>query len=101
MAAVHGLFVTVIVSVTVLPASPAAGVYTGVSVVAPEVIEPAPFSVQAMVPFDELAPLIAAVPETHIVCVPPAIAVGCKLTVAVTAVLVAEKQPVVRFLASA
>ena len=89
------------VNVTVVPASPAAGVYTGVSVDAPEVIEPAPLSVQAMVPLDELAPLTVAVDVTHIVCVPPADAVGCKLIVAVTAVLVADKQPEVEFLASA
>ena len=54
-------FNTVIVKVTVFPASPAAGVYTGVNVVAPEVIEPAPFSVQAIVPFDDVAPLTVAV----------------------------------------
>ena len=101
IAAVHGLFVTVMVNVTVVPASPAAGVYTGVSVAPPEVIDPAPLSVQAMVPLDELAPLIVAVDVTHIVCVPPADAVGCKLIVAVTAVLVADKQPEVEFLASA
>jgi hypothetical protein len=89
------------VSVTVVPASPAAGVYTGVSVVAPEVIEPEPFSVQAIVPLDELAPLMVAGADEHMVCVPPADAVGCKLTDAITAVLVADKQPVVEFLASA
>ena len=55
------------VNVTVLPPSPAAGVYTGVSDVAPEVIEPAPFSVQAIVPLDELAPITVAVPVEQIV----------------------------------
>ena len=89
------------VNVTVVPASPESGVYTGASVVAPEVIEPAPFSVQAIEPLVELAPLTVAVPVTHIVWLPPAVAVGCKLTVAVTAVLVADTQPVVVFLDSA
>ena len=62
VAAVHGLLETVMVKVTVLPASPAAGVYVGVKVVAPAVIEPAPFSVHKIVPLDELAPLTVAVP---------------------------------------
>ena len=48
--------VTVRVKVTTLPASPTAGVYVGVSVVASAVIEPAPFSVQSMVPFADVAP---------------------------------------------
>ena len=61
------LLVTVIVKVTVLPASPAAAVYTGVNVVAPDVIDPAPFSVHAIVPFEEVAPLTVAVPLAQIV----------------------------------
>ena len=44
---------------------------------------------------------MVAVADEHMVCVPPADAVGCKLTDAITAVLVADKQPVVEFLASA
>ena len=62
VAAVHGEFETVIVNVTVLPASPAADVYVGVNDPCPAVIEPAPFSVQLIVPLDELAPLTVAVP---------------------------------------
>ena len=52
----HVPLLTVIVKVTTLPASAGAGVYTGVNVVAPAVILPAPFSVQRIVPFAELAP---------------------------------------------
>jgi hypothetical protein len=48
MASVQGLLETVRVNVTVLPASPGAGVYVGVSELAPAVIEPTPFSVHAM-----------------------------------------------------
>jgi hypothetical protein len=54
------VLVTVIVKVTGVPASPAAAVYVGVNVVA-SVIEPAPFSVQRIVPLVELAPLTVAV----------------------------------------
>ena len=70
------LLVTVMVNVTVVPASPGAGVYTGVRVDPPDVIEPAPFSVHAIVPFVAVAPLTVAVSFTHIVCKPPALAVG-------------------------
>ena len=66
VAAVHELE-TVRVNVTVLPASPAAAVYVGVNVVAPDVIEPAPFSVHSIVPLDEVAPLTVAVPFWQIV----------------------------------
>jgi hypothetical protein len=45
-------FDTVSVKVTVVPASATAGVYVGVNVFAPEVMEPAPFSVHAIVPFE-------------------------------------------------
>lgn len=76
------LLVTVIVKVTVFPASAAAAVYVGVKVVAPAVIEPAPFSDQEIVPFDEVAPLTVAVALEQIVCVPPAVAVGNRFTIA-------------------
>ena len=68
--------VTVIVKVTEVPASAAVGVYVGVSVVAPEVIVPAPFSVHEIVPFVAEAPLTVAVALEQMVCVPPAVAVG-------------------------
>ena len=61
VAAVHGALDTVKVNVTVLPASPAAAVYVGVSVVA-LVNEPVPLCVHNMVPLDELAPLTVADP---------------------------------------
>ena len=61
VAAVQGLLETVIVKVIVFPTSPATAVYVGVNVVAP-VIEPPPFSVHNIVPFDEVAPLTVAVP---------------------------------------
>ena len=67
VAAVHGLLLTVMVIVTVLPASPAAGVYVGVKDVEPPVIVPAPFSVHKIVPFVELAPLTVAVPDWQMV----------------------------------
>ena len=67
VAAVHGALLTVIVKVTVFPASPIADVYVGVNVLAPDVILPAPFSVHNIVPLLELAPLTVAVPNTHIV----------------------------------
>jgi hypothetical protein len=62
-----------------------------VSVVAPAVIEPAPSSVQSIVPFDELAPLTVAVAFEQIVCVPPADAIGNALTVVVIPALVATQ----------
>ena len=67
VAAEQELLETVIVKVTVFPASPAAAVYVGVNVVVPEVIDPAPFSVQAIVPFDDVAPLTVAVPFEQMV----------------------------------
>ena len=72
------LLVTVIVRVTALPASPAAAVYVGVKVVAPAVIEPAPFSVHAIVPFEALAspPVKVYEPVWQIVALPPAEADG-------------------------
>ena len=44
------VLVTVIVNVTVLPASPDAAVYVGIKVFAPLVMEPAPFATQLGVP---------------------------------------------------
>ena len=44
-------------------------------------IDPAPFSVHAIVPFEALAPETVPVDDTHIVCVPPAVAVGNGLTI--------------------
>ena len=55
--------------------------YTGVNVVAPEVIVPTPFSVQTIVPFAAEAPLTVAVPFSQIVWEPPAEAVGNELTI--------------------
>jgi hypothetical protein len=46
---------TVNVKVTVVPASPTAGIYVGVKVVAPEIVPP-PLWVHSIVPFVELAP---------------------------------------------
>ena len=60
----------------------------GVSVVAPAVIVPAPFSVHRIVPFVAEAPLTVAVAFEQMVCVPPAVAVGGESTVK-TPVLVA------------
>jgi hypothetical protein len=68
--------VTVIVSVTVVPASPAAAVYVGVKVVDPEVIDPEPSSVHSMVPLVALAPLTVADPFSQMVILPPALASG-------------------------
>ena len=61
------MLVTVIVKVTVLPASPAAAVYKGVNVFDPEVMDHAPFSVHIIVPFEVAEPLIVAVALAHIV----------------------------------
>ena len=72
----HPGFETVIVSVTV--ESPAAGVYVGETVPCPAVIEPAPFSVQTIVPLVAVAPETVAVPVMQIVSLPPALAVGCR-----------------------
>ena len=77
------VLVTVIVKVTAFPASPAAAVYIGVNEVSPEVIEPAPFSVHAIVPLLELAPLTVAVLFEQILWFPPATAVGNGFTVIV------------------
>ena len=76
------VLVTVMVNVTVFPASPAAAVYTGAVVVPPEVIEPAPLWVHAIVPLvdDEL---MVAVPFEQIVWLPPALAVGNAFTITV------------------
>ena len=57
VAAVHVPLETVIVKVTSFPASPAAAVYVGVNVPCPAVMDPAPFSVQTIVPLDDEAPL--------------------------------------------
>ena len=73
---------TVIVNVTVFPASPAAAVYVGVNVVSFE-SDPEPLCVQRIVPFEELAPLTVAVPVSQIVAVPPAEAVGDAFTITV------------------
>jgi hypothetical protein len=79
VAGVQGAFETVMVRVTVLPASPAAELYVGVKVVA-FVNDPAPFSVHKMVPLEELAPLTVDAPNTQIFWLPPAEAVGWALT---------------------
>ncbi|MNQ83997.1 hypothetical protein D3C85_991140 [compost metagenome] len=76
--------VTVIVIVTVVPASAAVGVYVGVSVFTPAVIVPAPFSVHNMVPLVAVAPVTVAVALEQIVCDPPAAAVGNGFTVKVS-----------------
>jgi len=77
------VLVTVMVRVTVVPASPTAAVYTGVKVVAPEVMEPVPLCVHKIVPLDELAPLTVAVAFEQMVWFPPAVAVGKGLTLTV------------------
>ena len=67
MAGVQAIvLVTVIVNVTVFPASPTAAVYVGVKVVF-ALIVPKPLCVQAIVPFDEVAPLTIAVALEQIV----------------------------------
>ena len=71
----QGLLLTVMVNVTVWPASPITAVYTGL-VVAPEVMEPNPLCVQAIVPFVADAPLTVDVPFEQVVWLPPADAVG-------------------------
>lgn len=73
--------VTVIVRVMVVPASAVVGVYVGVRVVDPAVIDPAPFSDHKMVPFEAVTPLTVAVPLEQMVWLPPAEAVGCASTV--------------------
>ncbi len=84
IAGVHAIvLVTVIVKVTVVPASPAAAVYVGVKVVAPAVIEPAPFSVHKIVPLEEDAPETVVDSLEQMVEVPPALAVGKGLTLTV------------------
>ena len=73
------------VSVTVFPASPMAAVYVGVRVVAPAVIEPAPFSVHKIVPLAAVAspaPTVAVAFE-QIVWLPEAEASGNGFTVIV------------------
>ena len=50
---------------------------------APAVMEPAPFSVHMIVPFDALAPLTVAVAFEQIAWLPPADAVGNGLTLTV------------------
>ena len=46
-------------------------------------MDPAPFSVQEIVPFVELAPFTVAVALEQMVCVPPAVAIGNGLTITV------------------
>ncbi len=58
---------TVIVKVTVFPASPACEVYVGDTVAPPLVIEPAPFSVHEIVPLEAEIPLTVAEPPAQIV----------------------------------
>jgi hypothetical protein len=79
VAFVHGVFVTVNVRVTAVPASEGAGSYVGVSVVA-LVSVPEPLEVHRIVPFMAEAPLTVAVSLSQIVCDPPAEAVGAGLT---------------------
>src|SRR6056297_1334551 len=73
------LLVTVMVSVTVLPASELTALYVGVSVVASD-NEPFPLCVQLMVPLLAEAPLTVAAPFEQMVSLPPAEAVGCGST---------------------
>jgi hypothetical protein len=47
-------------------------------------MEPAPFSVHKIVPFDDVAPLTVADPLEQMVWLPPAVAVGVALTLKVT-----------------
>ena len=61
VATAQGLLETVIVKVTVFPASPAAAVYVGVNVIA-LVNDPVPLCVHNIVPLEELAPLTVAIP---------------------------------------
>ena len=61
VAFVQGLLETVRVNITVLPASPAAAVYVGVSVVA-LLNEPIPLCVNNMATLEDVAPLTVAVP---------------------------------------
>ena len=93
VAAVHGALETVSVNVTDVFSSPAPGVYVGAIVVA-LVKEPCPLCVHKMVPFDEVAPLTVAVPVKHIVSLPPAVAVGCGVTVTVGVLVNCLVQPV-------
>ena len=88
------VLVTVIVKVTADPASPAAAVYVGVNEVEPKVIEPAPFSVQAIVPLLELAPLTVAVLFEQILWIPPAAAVGNASTIIVPVAYTVPQPPV-------
>ncbi len=71
----------VIVKITVVPASPITAVYVGVKVVAPEVIEPAPFSVHKIVPLLDEAPETVTVSLEQIVEIPPDVAIGKGLTI--------------------
>lgn len=64
------------VRMTVFPASSGAAAYTGAKVDAPEMIEPAPSSVQEMMPFDADAPITVAVWFSQMTDSPPADAVG-------------------------
>jgi hypothetical protein len=73
------LEVTVIVNVTVFPASPAPAVYEGVVVVA-LVKEPVPLCVHKMVPRAEVAPDTVVVPKWQMVADPPAVAAGSRST---------------------
>ena len=86
------LLVTVMVRITSVPASAATGVYVGVNVVAPAVIDPAPFSVHRIVPFEAEAPLTVADPDEHITWLPPVVAAGNGFTVIVAEVEYADGQ---------
>ena len=84
--------VTVIVNVTVLPASDVLEVYVGFIVPCPFVIVPAPLWVQKMVPFAALAPLTVAEVLEHIVWEPPAVADGNGFTIIVYVAVAAGEQ---------
>ena len=56
--------------------------------------EPCPLCVHKMVPFDDVASVIVAVPLKHIVWLPPAVAVGCGVTVTVGVLVNCLVQPV-------
>lgn len=69
------LLVTVMVNVTVVPASAEPGVYSGLARVA-SLNVPVPEVVHKIVPLAALAPLTVAVTFAQIVCEPPAVAEG-------------------------
>jgi len=86
------LLVTVIVNVTVFPASAKVELYVGVNDVE-LVIVPLPLCAQVIVPFAEDAPLTVAEAPAHILCVPPAIAEGVPSIVIEVVVFVDGQAP--------